>query len=373
MKLKDTGDNNKITPRLVAAIFGVGAVILLILLIVLIPNIDSLMSKKHNAEQDIENQNVEVQNAEQNNSPVINDGEQPSNGQVTSPSDLDFWDLYPEESGNVPDDTIIDTPEPDEENLDPSTDGKHTAVTLRDGTTEWVVISQYLPKHDYNYTNLVCKNDEMQYFIDGKQTSYFGIDISKYQDYVDFVRVKKAGVDFVMIRVGSRGYGTGQIIMDEYFYDNIKRAMDAGLQVGVYFTSQAVTKDEAIEEANTVIAALEDYNITYPIVFDMGFVDNDTARIEVLSREGKTDIAKAFLDTVRASGFTGMIYGDKEWLIKEIDMSKLTEYDIWLSQVQDLPDYPYKFTMWQYKNNGSIDGIAGYVNLNISFVDYSEK
>lgn len=369
MKLKDPGDNNKISPQYIAGILGVGAVLLVILLIVLIPNIDALTSKKKQTEVE---QNGIGDGAD---SPVVNDS-QVSTGQVTSPSDLDFWDLYPEDNGsNEQDDTILDQGETEisDENEDPSTDGKHTAVTLRDGTVEWVVISQYLPKNDYDYTNLVSKNNEMQYFIDGKQSSYFGIDVSKYQDYIDFVKVKKAGVDFVMIRVGSRGYGTGQIMMDDYFYDNIKRATDAGLQVGVYFSSQAVTKAEAIEEANTVIVALDGYDITYPIVFDMEFVDNDNSRIEALSREGKTDITKAFLDTVKSYGYTGMIYGNKEWLIKEIDMSKLTDYDIWLSQPQDLPDYPYKFSIWQYMINGSVDGISGYVNLNISFVDYSEK
>ena len=372
MKLKSPGDNNRISPQYIATVLGVGAVILIILLIVIIPNLDSVTGKKNADNSSDINQTEAVTG---NDSPVIAET-RPDNNSVNSPDDLDFWDLYPEETTTPVQDDSNNQQNADSDNADdedPSTDGKHTEVTLRDGTVEWVVISQYLPKNDYDYTNLVLKNDEMQYYADGRQCSYFGIDVNKYQDYIDFVRVKKAGVDFVMIRVGSRGYGTGQISMDDYFYDNIKRAFDAGLQVGVYFSSQAVTKDEAIEEANTVIEALDGYEITYPIVFDMEFIDNDSSRIEVLSREGKTDITKAFLDTVKAAGYTGMIYGNKEWLIKEIDMSKLTDYDVWLAQVRDLPDYPYKFSMWQYKTNGSIDGISGYVNLNISFVDYSEK
>lgn len=368
MKLKGSGDKNRISSQYVAGVLGVGAVLLVILLIVLIPNIDKLTSKPQDTSSD--GQTAAIDNTSQ-----IPDDNQTSDNHVSSPSDLDFWDLYPEQpENNGKDDTIIDSVEtPNTGEEDPSTDGKHTAVTLRDGSVEWVVISQYLPKNDYDYTGLVSKDDEMQYFVDGKQCSYFGIDISKYQDYIDFVKVKKAGIDFVMIRVGSRGYGTGQIMMDDYFYDNIKRATDAGLQVGVYFTSQAVTKAEAVEEANTVIVALDGYDITYPVVFDMGFVDNDSSRIEGLSREGKTDITKSFLDTIKAAGYTAMIHGDKEWLIKEIDMSKLTDYDVWLEQPQDLPDYPYKFSMWQYKINGSVDGVSGFVNLNISFVDYSEK
>ena len=102
-------------------------------------------------------------------------------------------------------------------------------------------------------------------------------------------------------------------------------------------------------------------------------ITNDTARIDNLSKSEKTDIAKTFLDTVQAAGYKPMIYGNKEWLIKQVDLSKLTAYDVWLSQQSDVPDYPYKFSMWQYSTDASIDGIAGYADLNISFIDYSEK
>ena len=255
----------------------------------------------------------------------------------------------------------------------PSTDGKHTLIKYADGKEEWVLISPYLPKHEYDFTKLVCQSDLMKYFEDGKQTSYVGVDVSKFQDYIDFVKVKKAGIDFVMIRVGARGYGTGQLIVDEYFSDNIKRATDAGLDVGVYFYSQAITEDEAREEANLVIENLGEYQISYPVAFDMELIENDTARTDNLSRAERTAITKAFLDTIAAAGRKTIIYGNKQWLIKEIDMSKLTAYDVWLAQEADIPDYPYKFTMWQYSKTGSIDGIAGYVDLNISFIDYSEK
>ena len=290
-------------------------------------------------------------------------------GSNLHPDDFDFWDLYPEET-----ETPAPTEEPqEEEEEDPSTDGKHTLVQYADGKEEWVLISPYLPKHEYDFTKLVCQSDLMKYYENGKQVSYVGVDISKFQDYVDFVKVKKAGVDFVMLRVGTRGYGTGQLILDEYFNDNIKRATDAGLEVGVYFFSQAITKEEAIEEANMVIESLGDYRIGYPVAFDMELIENDTARTDILTKAEKTEIAKAFLDTVAAAGYKTIIYGNKEWLIKEIDMSKLTAYDVWLSQAADIPDYPYKFAMWQYSFEGFVDGITGYVNMNISFVNYSEK
>ena len=286
-----------------------------------------------------------------------------------TPDDFDFWDLYPEESPSpLPEQAATEVVEED-----PSTDGRHTLVVQANGEEEWVLISPYLPKHEYDYTKLVMQSNLMQYYMDGKLVSYVGADVSKYQDYIDFVKLKKAGVAFVMIRVGARGYSTGQLTIDDYFSENIKRATDAGLQVGLYFFSQAVTTDEAVEEANLVLESIGNYEVRYPIAFDMESIPNDTARIDNLTREEKTRIAKAFLDTIEEAGYNPMLYGNKEWLIKKVDLSKLTDYDIWLSQPGDLPDYPYRFSMWQYTNTASIDGIAGYANLNISFIDYSEK
>lgn len=294
-------------------------------------------------------------------------------GSTLSPDDLEFWKLYPQEKEEKASSSQEELPKETVEENDPSADGKHTLVTYPDGTEEWVLISPYLPKHEYDFTKLVCQSDIMKYYVEGRQASFVGADISKYQDYVDFTKVKKAGIDYVMLRVGARGYGTGQLVLDEYFTENIKRATDAGLDVGVYFFSQAISAEEAVEEANMVLQNLADYKITYPVGYDMEYVANDTSRIEVLSRSEKTSIAKAFLDTIGNAGYKTVLYGNKQWLVKEIDMSKLTDYDVWLSQQQDVPDYPYQFTMWQYSNTASVDGIAGYTNLNISFIDYSEK
>ena len=122
-----------------------------------------------------------------------------------------------------------------------------------------------------------------------------------------------------------------------------------------------------------VLENIRDYSITYPVAFRMESVENDASRIDSLSKSEKTEIARAFLDAVQNAGYKPMLYGNKEWLLKQIDLSKLTSYDIWLSQEEDIPDYPYRFTMWQYTKKASIDGIAGNASLNISFIDYSEK
>ena len=213
----------------------------------------------------------------------------------------------------------------------------------------------------------------MSYYDNGRDISYLGADLSKYNGDVDFRALKEAGADFVMLRIGSRGYGSGQIVPDEKFEENIKKAIDAGLEVGVYFFSQAITAEEAVEESNYIIQVLANYQITYPVAFDMEYVQNDKARIEVLSRDEKTAVAKAFLTNIKAAGYKPLLYGTKEWLIKHIDLTKLTDFDVWLSQQKDIPDYPYKFQMWQYTLSGGSGGIDGDVSWNISFVDYSEK
>lgn len=312
-------------------------------------------------------------------------------------SDLDFWDMYPSEpevltageaeqlqkketeEGKSPRDRYAEAAEAElkaeeeAEQDDPSRDGKHTLLKYADGSEEWVLISPYLEKNTYDFTKLTMKADKMAYYEDGKKTSYIGVDISKYNGDVDFTALKDAGMDYAMLRLGARGYGSGQIVLDEKFTDNITKAQNVGMDIGIYFFSQAITVDEAVEEANFVIQNLVNYKVTYPVAFDMEYVLNDTARIETLSREEKTTIAKAFLDTVKNAGYKPMLYGTKEWLIKQVDLTKLTGYDIWLSQQEDIPDYPYQFQMWQYTLEGSVLGVDTEADLNISFVDYSEK
>lgn len=361
---EDYDDRSGVTPAVTAAIIVVTLVVAVILVVVLMMNSGTIRGPKTSGGNMSDKNDV--------SSPVISSQDKNySGGSRLHPEDLDFWNMYPEPTEEpIPEET---KPPKEVVEKDPSKDGKHTLVKYDDGREEWVLISPYLPKHGFDFTKLVCQSNLMKYYENGKKVSYVGVDISKVQDYIDFLKVKKAGIDFCMIRVGVRGYGTGQLMLDDYFSENIKRATDAGLDVGVYFFSQAVSEEEAVEEANFVIEQLGEYQIVYPVVFDMEKISNDTARTDSLTRADRTTVAKAFLDTIAASGRKAMIYGNKEWLIKEIDMSKLTAYDVWLSQQEDIPDYPYRFAMWQYSFDGVIDGISGKVGLNISFIDYSEK
>ncbi len=311
--------------------------------------------------------------------------------------DLDFWDMYPEEEEAQPETGGSDETESasstnpytekaeremeaerqkeEEERNDPATDGKHTLITNRDGTEEWVLISPYLTKNTFDFTKMEDKAGLKRYMENGRKTSFVGVDISKHTGKVSFDRIKAAGVDYVMIRLGSRGYSTGQITLDENFKENIEGAIEAELDVGIYFYSQAISQDEAIQEVNFVVQNLEPYraHVKYPIAFNMEFVSNDKSRIEGIGREDKTAVTASFMEGIRAAGYVPMIYGDKEWLIKEIDMTKLQDYDVWLSQEEEIPDYPYRYSMWQYNTDGVVNGIDGGADLNICFVNYSER
>lgn len=304
-------------------------------------------------------------------------------GQSTLTSDqLDFWDMYKEDSSGLQDTTTLsennykakaEALRQEEEKEDLSEGGIKTKVTLPDGSEQWVMINAYIAKNNYDYVGLVSQEPLMKYYENGQKVSYMGVDISKETGVVDFAQLKSAGIDYVMIRLGQRGYSTGQLSADENYIMNMEGAKSAGLNIGVTFYSQAVTVEEAVEEAHVVIDYLSGYEIDYPVGFQMGYVSNDKSRTENLSKMQLTEIATAFCDEIANAGYTPMIYGNKYWLLRKLDLTKLSKYEIWLSQSEDVPDYPYTFSMWQYTQTGKISGITGEANLNISFVNYDMR
>ncbi len=307
-------------------------------------------------------------------------------GESTLTSDqLDFWDMYKEDAP-VSDNSLalnelyeknaqklLEEEQKKLEEEDLSEGGTKTMIVRPDGTEQWIMINSYLNKNTYQEAGFVYEEPVMKYFDNGAKASYLGVDISKENGTVDFKKLKKDGVDFVMVRIGYRGYESGNVILDEEYFDNIQLANEAGLAVGVYFESQATTVEEALEEAEFVITNLIEMRVTYPVVFDLGLVSNDTSRIDNIPKTQLTEITNAFCGRVKEVGYKPMVYGNKYWLLRKIDLTMLGDYDIWLSQSGELPDYPYEFAMWQYTNTGSVSGISGDVNMNISFIDYSQK
>jgi GH25 family lysozyme M1 (1,4-beta-N-acetylmuramidase) len=262
----------------------------------------------------------------------------------------------------------------DKETVNDDDDDKISTITVKhaDGTKEVISLDDDIDRNDYDYSNLSVNSPLMSYSVDDKVVSTCGVMISASQGEVDFSKLKNAGVDFVMLKVGARGYSSGNIVMDANFDDNIAAAKKAGLDIGVYFCSQAISKSEAREEADTVLDAVEKYTIKYPVAFIMENVTDDMARIEALEITDRTQIAKTFMDRIENSGYTPILYGDLEWLLTYIDMSKLTDYDVWYNQDSTKPDYPYEFTMWKYSSNATVKGIDSKASMILSFKDYSE-
>lgn len=195
-----------------------------------------------------------------------------------------------------------------------------------------------------------------------------GIDVSAYQGEIDWQKVADSGVEFAMIRCGYRGYGKGTIKEDEYFRANIKGALDAGLDVGVYFFSQAINTWEAREEAAFVLNAIEDYPVTYPVVFDWEPIDGvSSARTNGMGAEAITGCAGIFCDLVEQAGYDPAIYFNQDLGYLSYQLDVLEERDFWLAEYNPQPSFYYHFDLWQYTHKGSVPGIEGSVDLNLDF------
>ena len=195
----------------------------------------------------------------------------------------------------------------------------------------------------------------------------FGIDVSKWNGTIDWTAVKNSGVNYVIIRCGYRGSSTGALVEDPKFKANIQGANAAGLKVGVYFFSQAINKAEAVEEASMTIELIKKYKISYPVFLD---VEGSNGRGDRIDKATRTDVIKAYCETVQNAGYTAGVYANKSWLNDKIDAGQLGKYKIWLAQYAATPTYTGRYDMWQYKSTGKISGISGNVDLNISYLGY---
>lgn len=193
-----------------------------------------------------------------------------------------------------------------------------------------------------------------------------GIDVSVFQGDIDWSAVKADGIDFAMLRIGFRGYGSKGIMeADAKFEENYINAKNAGIDVGVYFYSQSVTPDEARDEAKLVLSILGDKELDFPVAYDWEYVDYAEARTAEMTSEQITLCAEAFCDEIKLSGREVSIYFNREIGYFEYDLTKLNDIDFWLAEYSDYPTFIYKFNMWQYTDSGTVDGISSNVDLNI--------
>ena len=203
--------------------------------------------------------------------------------------------------------------------------------------------------------------------------SFAGVDVSAYQGDINWKKVAASGIDFAMIRLGYRGWGSeGKLKEDEYARQNLEGAKAAGLRVGAYFFSQAVNEDEAREEARFVLELLAGETLGLPVYYDWERVESAPARTSEVDGDTVTACAKAFCETVEAGGYEAGVYFNQNYVYTLIDLAQLLDYPLWMAQYQTAPDFFYHFTCWQYTDSGTVAGISGPVDLDIRFLEKTE-
>ncbi|MBD5546881.1 MAG: hypothetical protein HDQ97_05730 [Lachnospiraceae bacterium] len=247
-------------------------------------------------------------------------------------------------------------------------------VVSADGAYSFFPIEENLKKHDYVYDHFIAQDDNEIVYTDdaGTVLSIKGIDVSKHQGKIDWKRVSEDGVSYAFIRAGYRGSSEGKLVEDEFFADNMEGTADNGIQAGVYFYTQAMTEEEAREEARFLLDLIEPYEVTYPVVLDLEETGSDSARTANMTKEEYTKAAIAFCETIKEAGYTPMIYGNLKTFMIMLDMEQIEEYDKWFAYYDTSVYFPYEFAIWQYSSKGKISGITGNVDLNVGMKDYAK-
>jgi GH25 family lysozyme M1 (1,4-beta-N-acetylmuramidase) len=229
-----------------------------------------------------------------------------------------------------------------------------------------------VPKNSYDYSFLDFRDGRFSYAVEGIETSAAGVDVSYYNGDIDWNAVKADGIDFAMIRVGYRGYEEGIIKPDAKFEEYMDGAIAAGLDVGVYFYSQAINEKEAVEEAEWVLERIKPYELTYPVALDIEITEAENVRANGISGDMQNAVAESFCERIKEDGYRPMVYANKRMAYLKLDMKRVSEYDFWIAEwsEDEPPEFAYDFRIWQYDTDGEVDGINHPVDLNICFYHY---
>ena len=212
-------------------------------------------------------------------------------------------------------------------------------------------------------------------YIGSEYTVLDGIDVSEHQGDIDWKAVTSDGIDFAIIRAGYRGYSKGGLFVDNWFYENMEGAIENGLDIGIYFFSQAITPEEAVEEADFLVDEIlsryspETFNL--PVFYDWESITTDEARTDGLEGEIITECALAFCARLEERGYTPGVYAYRNLSYFSYDLSRMTHLVWWAAALNDYPDYYYAHDFWQYSISGDVDGIDGDVDRNMMFVPNS--
>lgn len=260
------------------------------------------------------------------------------------------------------------------------TDYVYADVSRVTGLVDLAGTAFYLDSNHKPFSGIVKLNGRNVRFNSyGATASRMGIDVSQWNGSINWNKVKAAGVDYAIIRVGFRGYGTSDpvkpVMQDKNAEQNIRGALAAGIDVGLYFFSQAINVEEALEEAGACINMARKYAITYPIYFDTEFATSShTGRADTLSSSKRTDLAVAFCEAVENAGYKAGVYASKTFFYDELQFSRLQKYAIWVAHYTSKEtDFKYSYGAWQYSDSGKVDGISGNTDLNIGLYDYAAK
>lgn len=207
------------------------------------------------------------------------------------------------------------------------------------------------------------ENTDFSQVGDGK----FGIDVSKWNYVIDWEKVADTKVEYAIVRLGYRGAQSGLLVEDPYFEKNMEGTMKVNIPVGVYFFTQAINEVEAVEEASMVVELCKHYPLSYPVFIDTEGA-GENARANDLSVEQRTAVIKAFCETIKNAGYTPGVYASKNWFKNRLNANELESYVLWLAEYADKPSYEGYYDLWQYTSKGSIDGIEGNVDLDLSFL-----
>jgi len=257
-----------------------------------------------------------------------------------------------------------ETSEPVYEMVKKVTGYRYTGWQTLDGAT------YYFDKNGKKVTgSQVIQGIQYTFSSEGVRSGTIGIDVSKYQPSVNWKKVKNAGINFVIIRCGYRGYGSGVLVEDPMFASHITGAKAAGLRVGVYFFSQAITEAEAVEEASMAVKLANRYGINMPIAIDSEYANGGAGRADRLSKSERTKITIAFCNTVANAGHRPMVYASKSWFSDHLNVSQFPgSYRIWVAHYAAKCGYTGRYDIWQNTSKGKVDGIPGNVDMNISSI-----
>ena len=244
-------------------------------------------------------------------------------------------------------------------------------VDVGNGETRWIRAYDNVPVSTLKANQFKETDGGYLLYTGDEYTALQGIDVSTFQGEIDWAAVAADGIDFAMLRIGGRGYGSGEIYEDDSFPLNFQGATENGIRVGGYFFSQAVTPEEAREEADYAVSILKELpegSVTMPIAFDWETVGDYEARTADIDEETLTACAKAFCDRIAEAGYQPMVYAYRYLAYEMYDLEELQPYGLWISTLDGNPDFYYAHDMWQYTENGVVNGIQTRVDLNLYFI-----